>query len=99
MTAMATEISKYFNKQLGAFLNVKQGKMKLVKNIEKMGHYQTYPPLTSTHPHPHKLKNWHTFGTLARQVEILAHLWHVGKLLARWHIKMRSWHAFFYVGT
>ena len=28
------------------------------------------------------------FGTLAQQVETLTHL------LVRWHVKMRSWHAF-----
>ena len=36
-------------------------------------------------------------GTLARQVEKLARLCQVGtlaRLLARWHVKMRSWNAF-----
>ena len=36
-------------------------------------------------------------GTLARQIEKLARLCHAGtlvRLLARWHVKMRSWHAF-----
>ena len=34
---------------------------------------------------------------LARQVEKLACLWHVdafARLLVRWHVKMKSWHAF-----
>ena len=44
------------------------------------------------------------FGTLAHQVEKLAHLWHVGTpsqkigmpfgTLEHWYVTMRSWHDF-----